>query len=115
MSGGRPTKWTEYEYYRLSEFVSYYRWELDKPLSLRRACQLISEREPWHSSGLSAETLRRRYSKACKLRAEGKIGKEWDSMLNFNFALTGADLRAMMTFRYRNAMEEWHRASLTAI
>jgi hypothetical protein len=107
---GRPTKWTDYEYYRLWEFVTYYRRELKQ--SVRRACQYISEREPWCSTGLSPATLRRRYGEAVWLRSQGKLGKEqwWTPPLDFNFALTMSDMQGMMgPGRYRAAMDEWWR------
>jgi hypothetical protein len=81
LTKGRPAKWTKYRSFRLWEFISYSRRDLKQ--SLRRACQLISEREPWRSTGLSPATLRRRYSE-----------------------VTDADMRAMMgPFRYREAVQ----------
>ena len=101
---GRPTKWTAERYYRLWEFVSYYQGELRQ--TVRRSCQYLAEREPWRGEGVSAETLRRRYREAARLHAAGKLGQ--DQPLNFNFALTQDDMRAMMgPMRYRRAMEEW--------
>ena len=107
---GRPTKWTIYEYYRLWEFVTYYRRELKQ--SLRGACQYISKREPWCSTGLSPATLRRRYGEAVWFRAQGKLRKKqwWTPPLDFNFALTMSDMQGMMgRERYRAAMHEWCR------
>lgn len=101
---GRPTKWTEYEYYRLFEFVMYRRGELKE--SVRCACLHISEREPWRSTGPSAETLRRRFREASRLWDQGKLGRY--TPLDLNFALTQDDRESMMTsFRYRNAMEQY--------
>jgi hypothetical protein len=104
---GRPTKWTAYEYYRLWEFVTYYRAELKQPL--RRACQYISEREPWCRTGLSAATLRRRFAEAARLRAQGKLGTAewWKGPLDFNFALTQQEMVEMMgPCRYRRLVAE---------
>jgi hypothetical protein len=105
---GRPTKWTEYEYRRLFQFVIYRKGELRE--SIRCACRNISQREPWRSTGLSAETLRRRFSEADRLWARGKLGRY--TPLDFNFALNQDDLETMMrSFRYPTAMEKYARAA----
>jgi hypothetical protein len=103
---GRPRRWTEYEYHRLFQYVIYRQGELRE--SIRCACRNISQREPWRSTGLSAETLRRRFSEADRLWAQGKLGRS--TPLDFNFALSQDDMEAMMTsFRYPIAMEEYAR------
>jgi hypothetical protein len=105
---GRPTTWTEYQYYRLFQYVTYRRGALGQ--SVRCACRDISQREPWHSTGLSAETLRRRFGEAGRLWAQGKLGRY--TPLDFNFALNQDDLRDMMTLpRYLRAMAEYHAQS----
>jgi hypothetical protein len=70
---GRPTKWTEYEYYRLLQYVIYRRGELGE--SVRCACRNISrsKQEPW--PGLSAETLRRRFGEAERLWLLGQYNQ----------------------------------------
>jgi len=96
---GRPTNITA-----CGEFVTYYQCELK--CSVRRACQLISEREPWRTSGLSAVTLRRRFVEAARLRGQGKLGQTGLS-LDFNFALNQDDLELMMgRFRYPQLIEQ---------
>jgi hypothetical protein len=105
---GRPARWTEYEYYRLLQYVTYRRGELKE--SVRCACRNISrsKRKLWH--GLSAETLRRRLGEAERLWEQGKLGRY--TPLDLNFALHQGEIKAMMTsFRYPNGMEEYARAA----
>ena len=103
---GRPTKWTVYEHYRLWVFVTY----KARRLGINAACQHLSRLEPWRNTRVSAATLRRRFNGASHLRVEGKLGRDdwWKGPIDFNFALSLEDLRAMWgRDAYRQAMEEY--------
>ena len=106
---GRPMKWTEHEYYRLFQYVIYRRGELGE--SVRCACRNISQREPWRSTGLSAETLRRRFSEAERLWERGGMGQNAPG-LDLNFALTYEDMEAIMNSPLRpNGMDDYIRSA----
>jgi hypothetical protein len=105
---GRPTTWTRYKYHTLFQCVILRRGRFGE--SVRCACRYISQREPWR--GLSAATLRRWFSKAARLSAQGELQvRRKGGGLDFNFRpLTEQELIDMMvpraSIRYPKLVEE---------